>query len=102
MNSLDKSKAIANVLCLADEETLAMLLDDLLTDSEIDKVHERIKIIECLSQKLSQRETAKKTHAAIATVTRGALLMKKPTFILDTLIKKGQSKVWWQKLFWSS
>lgn len=102
MTSFDKSKAIANVLCLADEEQLAVLLDDLLTDSEIEKVHERIKIIECLGQKLSQRETAKKTQAAIATVTRGAQLMKKPSFLLGSLIEKGLSKSWWRRAFWNN
>lgn len=101
MNTQKKSQAIAKVFTLADEETLTLLLDDLLTESEIDKIHERIKIIECLSQKLSQRATAQRTHAAIATVTRGASLMKKPTFVLDQIIHKSHTKHWWKKLFWN-
>ena len=100
MNTSEKTRAIAKVLTLADEETLALLLDDLMTENEIDKIHERIKIIECLSQKLSQRETAQKAEAAIATVTRGAYLMKKPTFMLDTIIDEHHEKGWWKRLFW--
>ncbi len=70
------------------EKELRLLLDDLLTESELNKVYERVQIVANLMNEMSQREVAAKTGAGIATVTRGASLMKKPNFILSKFIDK--------------
>lgn len=99
----EKLQGIAKLIGLSSGEyELIRLLDDLLTDAEIDKIHERIKIVACLKDGLSQRDAQKKTEAAIATVTRGASLLKKPQFILDRVITSAQKMSWWYKLFWQS
>lgn len=102
MSTKDKKiKGIAKVIRLVrTEEDLVRLLDDIFTDSEIDKAHERVKIIACLKDGLSQRKTQTETDAAIATVSRGAQLLHKPKFILDQIISTAQNMNWWQKLFW--
>ncbi len=98
-----KIEGIAKLLLLAKSEyELMNLLDDMLTVSEVDKIHERIRIIACLKNGMSQRETQKKTDAGIATITRGAGLLKKPKLIIDHIISAAQKKSWWYKLFWRS
>lgn len=103
MKTEQKLKAINKILQVpqtdADREAL---LSDLLTESEIDKIHERVQIVECLQRGLSQRETSKKSGAAIATVTRGAGLMKKPGLVLDTVIQNNHTLAWWHRLFWGA
>jgi Trp operon repressor len=102
MTKLNKKiRGIAKVLLLTrSENELARLIDDLLTPSEVNKVHERIRIIDCYQQGFSQRETKRKTKAAIATITRGAVLVKKPGFILNRFISKAKKQSWWRTLFW--
>lgn len=96
-----KLQGIAKVLSLSkSEDELIKLLDDLLTPSEIEKLHERIKIVACLKDAMSQRETQRKTNAGIATITRGARLLQKPKLVITKIISSAQNMNWWQKLFW--
>ena len=101
MKKDQKIKAINALLMLSmSERNSEALLDDILTESEINKIYERVQIVDCLQNGMSQRETAKKTESGIATVTRGSHLLKKPALVLDSIIEKASSMTWWQKLFW--
>ncbi len=102
MTSLNKkTEAIAKFLRLAKTEAeLASVLSELTTPSEIEKIHERLRIVDCLDEGLSQRATVERSGAAIATVGRGATLMKSPKLTLGKLIKQGKKSSWWQKLIW--
>ena len=94
---------IARVLRLAKTEAqLTALLGDLLTDSEIEKIHERIRIVACLKDGLSQRETQRETNAGIATVSRGARLLQGPKNMLSKIIESAQQMSWWYGLFWQT
>ena len=96
-----KLLGIAKIIRLVkSEDNLVRFLDDILTESEIDNMHERTKIVACLKNGLSQRATQKETEAAIATVSRGANLMQKPKLILDKIVTLAENMAWWNKLFW--
>jgi len=98
----NKLKGLTKILMLpATEKQLEAMLDDLLTDSEIDKVHERICIIGCLKKGLSQRKTQIETQAGIATVSRGARLLKNDGREIYETVAMAQKKPWWRKLFYS-
>lgn len=102
MSSQDKKlTALADLLRSApDTKTLVAALDDLLTPDEIDTMYERVQIIACLKKGYSQRETLKRTGSAIATVNRGAKVMKKSSFALGKLIDKVNSTGWWRTILW--
>jgi Trp operon repressor len=96
-----KAKGVAKFLLLSQEEGgLVDILPVLMTPIEIEKIYERIRILECLNDGLSQRKTLKKTGSAIATVTRGAKVLKQVPPFFGLLIKKAQHLDWWRHLFW--
>ncbi len=79
---------------------LMRLLDDLLTPAEVEKIYERVKIVDCLDQHMSQRKAYAKTGAAIATVSRGAFLLQKDELQLVDTLRSARKTAWWQALFW--
>jgi len=81
-------------------EDLERVIPELLTDSEIDKIHERLKILQCLDEGFSQRETVKRTGAAIATIGRGAQVIKNKKIKILDYIRHSSTQSWWQKFFW--
>ena len=82
------------------EEELVGLLHDLFTEAEMGKAHERIKIFACLNNGMSQRETKRKSHAAIATVSHGAKFLKNSAVMIAEILKVAQGMNWWGALFW--
>ena len=96
-----KIQGLAKVLMLAKhEDELADLLHDLFTESEIDKVHERIKIFACLKNGMSQREAKRESNSAIATVNHGAKFLKNSAVIIRKILDSAQNMNWWYRLFW--
>jgi Trp operon repressor len=102
MNKMEKQKkGLAKLLERAkNTNELVLLLDDLLTPAEIGKVYERVQIVDCLDRKMSQRVALAKTGAAIATVSRGALLLRKNRLRLPQIINSVRKLAWWNTLFW--
>lgn len=72
-------------LCKTDKE-LNKLIKDTLTESEIEMVEERFHILYELDQGLSQRAVKDKLNVSIATVTRGAKVLKKGKSIIPKLV----------------
>lgn len=98
-----KLQGLAKVLMLAKkEEELVGLLHDLFTESEIEKAHERIEIFACLNSGMSQRETKKKAHAAIATVSHGAKFLRNSAVIIHKILDFAKNMNWWNRLFWQT
>lgn len=96
-----KKMAIAKLLLLAKSSPeMVLLIDDLLSREEIEKIYQRVRIVDCLDKNFSQRATLAKTGAAIATVTRGAELMRKGRLRLPKTIQKARECAWWDALFW--
>ena len=101
MKKADKIKAINALLMVSmSQKNSESLLNDVLTESEINKIYERVQILDCLKQGMSQRTTAKKTKSGIATVTRGSHLLKRKDLVIDQIIEQASQMTWWQKLFW--
>jgi Trp operon repressor len=77
-----KNKAknqLADLLAQIKEPRLmALFLADLLTPAELAEINRRLKIIKLLKQDMPQRAVAKKLRIAIATITRGARVLKNP------------------------
>lgn len=84
------------------EKDLEDVLDELFTDSEIDKLQERIRILACLKDGMSQRETRIETDAGFATISRAAQMLKDKKLKIDDYIEQGQKMSWWYNLFWRS
>ncbi len=97
----EKQQALVHLLQLAkNDQELGRVLSDLLTESEISKIYERMHIVDSLHNGNSQRKTVKETGAAIATVGRGGQLMRKPELVLPTFLQRAHKMAWWSKFFW--
>lgn len=57
---------------------MSALLKDLLTPAELKEIRGRLKIVRLLHRGLPQRAVAQKLKIAIATITRGARVLKNP------------------------
>ena len=58
------------------KDQLETLLKTLLTDQELEKITERINILELLMQNKTQRQIAKELGISITTVTRGNKILE--------------------------
>jgi len=93
----EKLSFIGNIIKMTkSNEELILLLDDLLTPSEAEKIYERVHIVSHLIDHTPQRSIVEKTGAGIATVTRGSFLLKKPNSILSKFITKARKASWWR------
>ncbi len=106
-NNLSKSaktKALVSFLTMPkSRENLENVLETLLTNSEITKIYDRIKILDSLESGLSQRETQERVGGGIATISRGADMVKAPKFnIFAGILESARLQTWWRKLFWRS
>ena len=104
-NNLSKSvkiKALSQFLAMPkSRENLDIVLENILTDSEIGKIYDRIRILDSLDRKLSQRETLEQVGGGIATISRGANMVKAETFkIFAGILAEARLQSWWNKLFW--
>ena len=101
IQDFQKTQALAKLFLLAKTESeMTGLLHDLFTISEISHALERVRIFACLSEGLSQRETKRRTKAAIATITHGARFFRDSALIISKLIAAARATSWWQTLFW--
>ena len=96
-----KLQGIAKIIMLAkNEDEVIGIMHDILTESEIEKVHERIKVFACLKDGLSYRETSREADSAIATVSHGARFLRKSAMVIRKILDSAQKMNWWYKLFW--
>jgi len=78
MRALDN---LVTILLEADsKEKMENLLKGLLTDSEIQEIATRIKIIRLLKKGVGQHDIARKLNIGVATVTRGSKEIKQGNF----------------------
>lgn len=82
---MNEIKQISSFLFhLQNEDEIECLLQELLTNSEINVLSKRWRILEMLNKKIPQREIAKELKVSLCKVTRGAKLLKNK----DTVIHK--------------
>lgn len=78
---------IEELLCfIADPDEMTQLLETFLTLKELSELENRLKILEMLSQGISQRQIARTLGVGIATVTRGAQAYNRHKVILDKYV----------------
>ncbi|MBL4584967.1 MAG: trp operon repressor [Pseudomonadales bacterium] len=87
MNTATQITAFAGLLKrLESEDQILEFLSALLTPKELDEISNRMAIIQLLREGQSQREVAQQLGVGIATVTRGARVLK--TRALEELLLK--------------
>ena len=69
---------------LKSDNEVTRLLNELLTESELDTLSKRWRIVKMLNSGLTQREIAKELKVSLCKVTRGAKILKKP----DSMVRK--------------
>ena len=104
-NNLSKSAKIKALVGFFNmpksRENLDIILENLLTESELTKVYDRIKILDSLESGASQRETLDRVGGGIATISRGAAMVKAEKFnIFAGILAEARLQSWWNKLFW--
>ncbi|MFA6304354.1 MAG: Trp family transcriptional regulator [Patescibacteria group bacterium] len=72
---------------IKDPKFMAIFLKDLLTPAELAEIKRRLSIVKLLHQGLPQRVVAKKLKIAIATITRGARMLKNPQGGFNQILK---------------
>ena len=69
------------------EAEIEAFFKELLTESEIETLSKRWRILEMLNQGFTQREIAKELQVSLCKVTRGAKIMKDEKSILAKYLK---------------
>ena len=69
------------------EAEISQLLNELLTESEIETLSKRWRILSMLKEGLTQREIAQKLNVSLCKVTRGAKILKNKNAIVTKYLK---------------
>lgn len=85
---MDCIKQISNIISKMDEVEINMFLSELLTESELSVLSKRWRILNMLSQGVTQREIAKELQVSLCKVTRGAKIIKNQDAIVTKYLIK--------------
>ena len=85
MNNLESlSETIAK---LKDNKEICLFLQELLTESEIQVLSKRWRILNMLNSGTTQREIAKELNVSLCKVTRGAKILKDKNAVITKILK---------------
>lgn len=85
MNSI---KQISNILSKMNSAEINQFLAEMLTESELSVLSKRWRILNMLSEGITQREIAKELNVSLCKVTRGAKIMKSKDAITNKYLIK--------------
>lgn len=85
MNSIDE---ISSVLSKMNQAEINQFLAEMLTESELSVLSKRWRILNMLSEGITQREIAKELNVGLCKVTRGAKIMKTKDSITNKYLSK--------------
>lgn len=85
MNSIDE---ISSVLSKMNQAEINQFLAEILTESELSVLSKRWRILNMLSEGITQREIAKELNVSLCKVTRGAKIMKTKDSITNKYLSK--------------
>ncbi len=92
MENKNENKAIYRIAKaikqLKQEEDIAKLITELLTDNELRDLENRWLLMEALNNGSKQRDIAKEFGISLCKITRGSKLLKDETSVVGKLIKK--------------
>lgn len=87
---MEKKEALKNINSVLektkDTKEIMLVLQDLLTQSELCDIWERIEVVKLLKNGLTQREIAQKLWISVTTVSRWNKLLSFDKKIIDKLI----------------
>lgn len=85
MNSIDE---ISSVLSKMNQAEINQFLAEILTESELSVLSKRWRILNMLSEGITQREIAKELNVSLCKVTRGAKIIKLNNNIVNRYLIK--------------
>lgn len=85
-NIKELSRAIEK---LKDDKEIFQFLDEVLTESELEALSKRWRILNMLNSNITQREIAKELNVSLCKVTRGAKILKNENSIVKKYLKEG-------------
>lgn len=88
-NIKELSRAIEK---LKDDKEIFQFLDEVLTESELEALSKRWRILNMLNSNITQREIAKELNVSLCKVTRGAKILKNENSIVKKYLKEGLKK----------
>ena len=86
-------KQISKIISKMDEAEINKFLSEMLTESELSVLSKRWRILNMLSQGITQREIAKELQVSLCKVTRGAKIMKSQGAIVNKYLIKEKENV---------
>lgn len=87
MKTIEELSKILN--CLKDEKEVFLFLKELLTESEINILSKRWRILKMLINGSTQRSIAKEMNVSLCKVTRGAKILKNKNAVVKKYLLKG-------------
>ncbi len=85
MNSIGQ---ISNIISKMDSAEIEQFLTEMLTESELSVLSKRWRILNMLSEGITQREIAKELNVSLCKVTRGAKIIKLNNNIVNRYLIK--------------
>lgn len=93
MNSNNIINQIYNlIISIKDKSQAKDMFSGLFTESEIETLTKRWRILQMLNQGATQRQIAQELNVSLCKVTRGAKVLKEKTILLDFLKKEGNNE----------
>ena len=84
---MDNIKELSQIISqLKDEKEIYKLLNELLSESELDVLSKRWRIVKMLKAGCTQREIAKELNVSLCKVTRGAKILKDEKAIVSKFL----------------
>ena len=90
---MESIKQISKIISKMDEAEINKFLSEMLTESELSVLSKRWRILNMLSQGITQREIAKELQVSLCKVTRGAKIMKSQGTIVNKYLIKEKENV---------
>ena len=90
---MEQIAQISNILSKMNSTEINRFLSEILTESEISVLSKRWRILNMLSQGITQREISKELQVSLCKVTRGAKIIKSKDAIVNKYLIKEKKYV---------
>lgn len=87
---LQLENLVKSLVKIDSNDEMGLFFKELLTESEIETLFKRWRILEMLKNGYTQREVAKELQVSLCKVTRGAKILKDEKSVLARLIKENK------------
>ena len=87
---LQLENLVKSLVKIDSNDEMGLFFKELLTESEIETLSKRWRILEMLKNGYTQREVAKELQVSLCKVTRGAKILKDEKSVLARIIKENK------------